>query len=221
MHKLTNPDHQNKVKSKLLSTSYTVKQIADVVKRSGKAIMNSLRNQEEYGTKKSSGRPSKLRRIGRSASMESRTCGIDASDSTMWRILDKCPNIVLSWMKKCSQLTQGDEKKYNLDGVDEQRGLPGCLKTSSPIFPTCRSIKTWLKNNDVDTLAGPQDLNPMKNLWAILVRRIYADNRQFETVKDLQSAICKAWSEEDKSLTIMQNIRQSFEIYIYIYIYVI
>uniref|UniRef100_A0A1I7X8J6 Transposase n=1 Tax=Heterorhabditis bacteriophora TaxID=37862 RepID=A0A1I7X8J6_HETBA len=25
--------------------------------------------------------------------------------------------------------------------------------------------------------------------------RLYADNRQFETVKDLQSAICKAWSE--------------------------
>uniref|UniRef100_A0A1I7WJI3 Uncharacterized protein n=1 Tax=Heterorhabditis bacteriophora TaxID=37862 RepID=A0A1I7WJI3_HETBA len=44
-----------------------------------KAIMNFLRRQEEYGTKKSSGRPSKLndrkfcglRRITRSASMKS------------------------------------------------------------------------------------------------------------------------------------------------------
>uniref|UniRef100_A0A1I7XW22 HTH_38 domain-containing protein n=1 Tax=Heterorhabditis bacteriophora TaxID=37862 RepID=A0A1I7XW22_HETBA len=44
----------------LSTTGYTVKQIADVVKRSGKAIMNFLRHQEEYGTKKSSGQPSML-----------------------------------------------------------------------------------------------------------------------------------------------------------------
>uniref|UniRef100_A0A1I7WS80 Curli production assembly/transport component CsgE n=1 Tax=Heterorhabditis bacteriophora TaxID=37862 RepID=A0A1I7WS80_HETBA len=36
-------------------------------------------------------------------------------------------------------------------------------------------------------------------IHAILVFRIYADNRQFETTKYLQSAICKAWSEVDKS----------------------
>uniref|UniRef100_A0A1I7XM08 HTH_Tnp_Tc3_1 domain-containing protein n=1 Tax=Heterorhabditis bacteriophora TaxID=37862 RepID=A0A1I7XM08_HETBA len=66
----------------LASTDYTAKQIADVVKHSRKAIMNFLRHQEEYGTKKSSRRPSKLngrekgkfcglRRITRSASLES------------------------------------------------------------------------------------------------------------------------------------------------------
>uniref|UniRef100_A0A1I7X5Z0 HTH_Tnp_ISL3 domain-containing protein n=1 Tax=Heterorhabditis bacteriophora TaxID=37862 RepID=A0A1I7X5Z0_HETBA len=35
------------------------------------------------------------------------TCGIDASESTVWRMLDKCPNIVRSRMKKCPQLAQG------------------------------------------------------------------------------------------------------------------
>uniref|UniRef100_A0A1I7XVS9 HTH_Tnp_Tc3_1 domain-containing protein n=1 Tax=Heterorhabditis bacteriophora TaxID=37862 RepID=A0A1I7XVS9_HETBA len=44
----------------LLTTGYAVKRIADVVKRSRKALMNFLRNQEEYGTKKCSGQPSKL-----------------------------------------------------------------------------------------------------------------------------------------------------------------
>uniref|UniRef100_A0A1I7WD36 DDE_3 domain-containing protein n=1 Tax=Heterorhabditis bacteriophora TaxID=37862 RepID=A0A1I7WD36_HETBA len=34
------------------------------------------------------------------------------------------------------------------------------------------------------------DLNPMENLWAIL----------FETAKDLQSVIRKAWNEVDKSV---------------------
>uniref|UniRef100_A0A1I7XAW7 HTH_Tnp_Tc3_1 domain-containing protein n=1 Tax=Heterorhabditis bacteriophora TaxID=37862 RepID=A0A1I7XAW7_HETBA len=41
----------------LSTTGYTVKRIADDVKRSRKAIMNFLRHQEEYGTKKSIGLP--------------------------------------------------------------------------------------------------------------------------------------------------------------------
>uniref|UniRef100_A0A1I7WVM6 HTH_Tnp_Tc3_1 domain-containing protein n=1 Tax=Heterorhabditis bacteriophora TaxID=37862 RepID=A0A1I7WVM6_HETBA len=50
---------------KVLSTaSYMVKQIANVVKRSRKAIMNFLRHQEEYG--KFYGQ----RRVARSASLE-------------------------------------------------------------------------------------------------------------------------------------------------------
>uniref|UniRef100_A0A1I7WF67 HTH_Tnp_Tc3_2 domain-containing protein n=1 Tax=Heterorhabditis bacteriophora TaxID=37862 RepID=A0A1I7WF67_HETBA len=72
----------------LSTTGYTVKQIADVLKR----------------FRKSSGRPSKLndcekRTILRTASnrMTSivgirRTCGIGASKTTVWRMLDKCSN---------------------------------------------------------------------------------------------------------------------------------
>uniref|UniRef100_A0A1I7XFC4 DDE_3 domain-containing protein n=1 Tax=Heterorhabditis bacteriophora TaxID=37862 RepID=A0A1I7XFC4_HETBA len=47
---------------------------------------------------------------------------------------------------------------------------------------------TWLQDNSVATMDWPSpspDLNPMENLW-------------FETVKDLQSAIRKAWNEVDK-----------------------
>uniref|UniRef100_A0A1I7WJT3 HTH_Tnp_Tc3_1 domain-containing protein n=1 Tax=Heterorhabditis bacteriophora TaxID=37862 RepID=A0A1I7WJT3_HETBA len=110
---------------KILSTvGYTVKQSADVVKRSRKVIMNFLRDQEECGIKKSSGRSGKFndrekREILRTASNSTisineirSTCGIGASKTTVWRMLDKCPNIVRSRMRKCPQLIQEhrDEK---------------------------------------------------------------------------------------------------------------
>uniref|UniRef100_A0A1I7XGX3 DDE_3 domain-containing protein n=1 Tax=Heterorhabditis bacteriophora TaxID=37862 RepID=A0A1I7XGX3_HETBA len=65
-----------------------------------------------------------------------------------------------------------------------------------------RRTKTGLEDNDVATMDWPSrspDLNPVENLWATLMRRIHGDKRQFETTKDLQCAICKAWSEVDKS----------------------
>uniref|UniRef100_A0A1I7W8C6 DDE_3 domain-containing protein n=1 Tax=Heterorhabditis bacteriophora TaxID=37862 RepID=A0A1I7W8C6_HETBA len=73
-----------------------------------------------------------------------------------------------------------------------------------------RSTKTWLQDNSVDTMDWPSrspDLNPMENLWVILGCRIHIDNRQFETAKDLQSAICKAWSEVDN--IIIKNLFNS------------
>uniref|UniRef100_A0A1I7XGF6 HTH_Tnp_Tc3_1 domain-containing protein n=1 Tax=Heterorhabditis bacteriophora TaxID=37862 RepID=A0A1I7XGF6_HETBA len=110
--------HEGNQMKVLPTAGHTVKRIADVFKRSRKAIMNFLRHQEKYGTKKSSGRPSKLndrekRGILRTTSNNTisiteirGTCSIDATESTAWRILDKRPNTVRSRMKKCPQLAQ-------------------------------------------------------------------------------------------------------------------
>uniref|UniRef100_A0A1I7XGV5 HTH_Tnp_Tc3_1 domain-containing protein n=1 Tax=Heterorhabditis bacteriophora TaxID=37862 RepID=A0A1I7XGV5_HETBA len=93
--------HEGNQMKVLPTAGHTVKRIADVFKRSRKAIMNFLRHQEKYGTKKSSGRPSKLndrekRGILRTTSNNTisiteirGTCSIDATESTAWRILDK------------------------------------------------------------------------------------------------------------------------------------
>jgi transposase len=54
----------------------------------------------------------------------------------------------------------------------------------------------WLKRKKISTLSWPArspDLNPMENLWGILVRDIYADCRQFDNVDQLKEAIQEAW----------------------------
>lgn len=64
-----------------------------------------------------------------------------------------------------------------------------------------KETKKWFAEHNIDLLDWPArspDLNPIENLWGILVRRIYANGDQYETIKDLQSAILKAWENIEK-----------------------
>lgn len=60
------------------------------------------------------------------------------------------------------------------------------------------STKAWFQRNKIDVMEWPAcspDCNPMENLWGILVRKVYANNRQFNTVAELKNAILKSWRE--------------------------
>jgi transposase len=39
------------------------------------------------------------------------------------------------------------------------------------------------------------DLNPIENLWGILVRRVYKNGRQYNSVSELKAAIRNEWSK--------------------------
>ncbi|CAD6191578.1 unnamed protein product [Caenorhabditis auriculariae] len=61
----------------------------------------------------------------------------------------------------------------------------------------------WFAANNVVLLDWPActpDLNPVENLWSVLVRRVYANAKQYTTVKDLKRAIRAEWDGLDKSL---------------------
>uniref|UniRef100_A0A1I7XAU1 PDZ domain-containing protein n=1 Tax=Heterorhabditis bacteriophora TaxID=37862 RepID=A0A1I7XAU1_HETBA len=60
--------------------------MTDVVKRPRRAIMDFLRFQAEYGIRKSSGRPDSINKVYT-------ICSIDASETTVWQVLNKSPNI--------------------------------------------------------------------------------------------------------------------------------
>lgn len=59
-----------------------------------------------------------------------------------------------------------------------------------------RSTRAWFAGRRVPLLEWPSrspDLNPMENLWAIMARRVYANNKQYGTVEELQEGIWRAF----------------------------
>jgi hypothetical protein len=63
---------------------------------------------------------------------------------------------------------------------------------------TARTTKEWFASNNIDLIDWPSrspDLNPIENLWGLLVRRVYANGRQFATAGDLKAAIRSSWDE--------------------------
>lgn len=69
------------------------------------------------------------------------------------------------------------------------------------------STRAWFESKKIDLLGWPAcspDLNPMENLWAIIVRRVYAQTRQYSTVGELETAIIEAW--EGISPEIIRNL---------------
>lgn len=75
-----------------------------------------------------------------------------------------------------------------------------------------RDTLNWFASNNVSLLEWPArspDLNPMENLWGIMVRRIYENNRQFQSIEDLKAAILNAWNQIE--INTISNLIASME----------
>jgi transposase len=68
---------------------------------------------------------------------------------------------------------------------------------NAPIH-TANSTKQWLTDHHIVQLPWPAyspDLNPMENVWGILVRHVYADGKQYNSQQELKTAIIEAWNQ--------------------------
>ena len=66
-----------------------------------------------------------------------------------------------------------------------------------------RETLSWLKEKNINFLEWipcSPDINPIENLWGVIVRRIYSNNKQFENCERLKSAIIEAWLAIDTEL---------------------
>ncbi|EFO89454.1 hypothetical protein CRE_19968 [Caenorhabditis remanei] len=71
--------------------------------------------------------------------------------------------------------------------------------------PIHRARKTteWLTRRNIPILEWPScspDINPIENVWAFMVRKIYEGNKTYRSVDDLKPAIIAAWREVDQQL---------------------
>ena len=75
-----------------------------------------------------------------------------------------------------------------------------------------QSTMRWFSDHGIIVMDWPSrspDLNPIENLWGILVRAVYADGRQFSTVAELRDAIKLAWDDID--LETLQKLSNSMK----------
>ena len=88
-------------------------------------------------------------------------------------------------------------------------------RDNAPIHVSGETME-WFEEHGVDIFDHPScspDLNPMENLWGILVREVYANNRQYDDVETSQNAIFEAWDNiNDETL---QNLADSMKNRVY------
>lgn len=66
-----------------------------------------------------------------------------------------------------------------------------------------KSTTEWLLKKNIQTLCWPAcspDCNPIENLWGILVRRVYANNKKYNSVSDLKNSIVMEWNAIDDQI---------------------
>ena len=66
------------------------------------------------------------------------------------------------------------------------------FQQDNPPIHISDSTKAWFQANNIGVLEWPPkspDMNPVENLWGILVRKIYENGEQYSTVEDLKNSI--------------------------------
>lgn len=65
---------------------------------------------------------------------------------------------------------------------------------------TARVVQEWFAEQQMTTLPWPAkspDLNPIENLWGILTREVYKENKQYSSKHELRAAVMQAWAAID------------------------
>ncbi len=63
-----------------------------------------------------------------------------------------------------------------------------------------RKNMVWDQHRVLEWPAKSPDLNPIENLWGIMVRTVYPNGKQYNNVHDLEVAIMDCWAQLDESI---------------------
>ncbi|WKX89629.1 hypothetical protein Q1695_008909 [Nippostrongylus brasiliensis] len=80
--------------------------------------------------------------------------------------------------------------------LEGRRKQTHVLQQDNAAVHVSRSTTDWLQRNRIQTMDWPvcsPDCNHMESMWRIVVRQVYADNKQFSSVEELKRAVVTAW----------------------------
>jgi transposase len=92
--------------------------------------------------------------------------------------------------------------EYMLPFAHQNYGLDYIFQQDNASIHTASVTREFFCDMNIEVMSWPAlspDLNPIENLWGLLVRKVYACGRQFLTKNDLKSQISKSWSEIGQS----------------------
>jgi hypothetical protein len=116
----------------------------------------------------------------------------------------KCLPIEFCSGKMNSLDYQGILGEYLLPEISASPNAKFVFQQDNAAIHTSRSTKLWLESHQIRVLPWPAlspDLNPIENLWGLLVRKIYSHGRQFRTISDLKTMIVNEWNSIPQELT--------------------
>jgi transposase len=70
----------------------------------------------------------------------------------------------------------------------------------------------WFQLKEIELLSWPSrspDLNLIENLWRILASKVYANGRQFASMKELKARIKTCWEEIEVAIAMIKKLVDS------------
>jgi transposase len=89
--------------------------------------------------------------------------------------------------------------RSNLLSFNEQKhGNSALFQHDNASIHRSRMTQQWLQEQEIDLMSWPAlspDLNPIENLWSVLARSVYEDNKQYHSIYELKMAILRCWEK--------------------------
>lgn len=96
-------------------------------------------------------------------------------------------------------------KIFLLPFTEEKMNARWIYQQDNAAIDTLKYSTEWLCSRNIELLDWPgkiPDFNPIKNLWAVLTRRVYVGGRHFDTRNDIIRTIRKVRAEFSRNLLV-------------------
>jgi transposase len=132
----------------------------------------------------------------------------------IWGAFHSCGKSQLAILdgKQTSESYVKTLNNFLLPMIEENHQKSLIFQHDNAAIHTAHLTKLWLLLKNIKTMEWPAhspDLNPIENVWGLLARRVYAEGRVFQSVKELKAVILHEWQTIE--IEVMQNLLKGMQ----------